>query len=269
MAPRTAPNRVPFAPLLSARGAGTLAFVWWPLSGLVADLVHRAGVAPCARDALSVLLAYAVARFAFAERFRWAITVRLALWAFVASLLVSATFVFFDVLHGKRPSTPAQAAFAYALITSLFFRCALFGCYAGVLGWIVGHHVEEETSEGADLAGVNAAAWMLVVTVVLALGGATAPWALVVFWALKVVAPGAWGVAALVRIRARRRWVAAVARGALPGWRLVESSPGTQGLPRLARVASGQTRTLVRVHDATQPFREAESQEAVALVALR
>jgi hypothetical protein len=267
MAPRTAPIRVPFAPLLSARAAGTLAFVWWPLSGLVADLARLAGVAACARDALSVLLVYVVARFAFAERFRWAITVRLALWTFVATLLVSATFVFFDVLHGKHPSTPAQAAFVYALMTSLFFRCALFACYAGVLGLIVGRHVQEGTDEDADRARVNAAAWMLVVTVVLALSGATARSALVVFWALKVVAPGAWGIPALVRIRSRRRWVAAVARGAFPGWRLVEPSPGAQGLPQLVRISSGQTaRTLVRVRDAAQPFREAESHEAVGLV---
>jgi hypothetical protein len=274
MASTRAATRLPYAPFLSARSAGTLAFVWWPLIGLLNSVVQRAAVVACAREALGVFLAYVVARIAFAARYRWAITGRLALGAFLASASLSATFVF-EALHDNAMSSRVRTAFLIAFIFSLVLSNGLLAACAAVLGAIVGSHVEDKTSESTDRAQVNVAIWVLVVGTLQAVTLVTVsrpgrPYAgssLPVFLAL--VPPAALAIAAMTRIRSRRRWLAAVSTGAVPGWRLVEPSPETEGLPQLVGVGSGQPRTLVRVHDASRPFRESESQEAVALVALK
>jgi hypothetical protein len=73
-------------------------------------------------------------------------------------------------------------------------------------------------------------------------------------------------VLALVRIRARRRWLDRVGAGSVRGWRLVDGVRGAESLPYLVRTAYREPQTLVRVHDAGQPFREGDTYEPIALV---
>jgi hypothetical protein len=265
-------TRVPFAPLLSARNAGTLAAVWWPLSQFLAALVQRREPLYLAKQALFVVVSYGVARFAFAARSRFGMKARLALGNFLLSASVNALFLL-ETLRETPALGEASTTFAVTYLASALFFDGVFAGYAAVLAALVGKHAEAKTSENADRAQVAAAVWLLVGIVPALLRPflrGTQEWkTLAVFLALNLVAPAAWAITALLRIRSRRRWLDKVSSGALSGWRLVEQSAPTPGLPQLVRVESGPTRTLVRVHDASQPFREAEGQEAVALVTLR
>jgi hypothetical protein len=263
---------MPFAPLLSARGAGTVAVVWWPLSQFLAALVQRPEPLYLAKEALFAVLSYGVARFAFAARSRFGMKARLALGTFLLSASASTTSLL-EAFRETPAFNDASTAVYVAFLASALFLDGLLAGYAAVLAAVVGKHVEAKTSENADRAQVAAAVWLLVGVVpalLRLLPRQTHAWnTLAVFLALNLVAPAAWAITALLRIRSRRRWLAKVSSGALSGWRLVEQSAPTQGLPQLVRVGAEPTRTLVRVHDPSQPFREAESQEAVALVTLR
>jgi hypothetical protein len=67
----------------------------------------------------------------------------------------------------------------------------------------------------------------------------------------------------MVRLRRRRRWLHRVTAGQEPRWRVVENRQPTEILPA---IVSGDAlgRVLVRVHDASEPFRESEQLEPVA-----
>jgi hypothetical protein len=78
-------------------------------------------------------------------------------------------------------------------------------------------------------------------------------------------------VAARVNRRARRRWIASVAGGHEPGWRLLDGLPcaaeDVPPLPRLTHDPRGSDhRVLVRTKLPEVPFRESEVLEPVALV---
>jgi hypothetical protein len=255
---------------MSARAAATLAFMWWSLARTVSDLVEHGIGAPLlllGRDALAIVLSYAVARFAFSARSRLAMTTRVALGALV---IVIADGVFFD------RGGPVTFAIFAATIPGVFVPL-----YALLLSRVVGEHVAAASVESADRALVTGATWVLAGQVPLsllllaALGlegdwphGQVLPWErMIPFFVLYLAAPAAVVVNALLRIRARRLWLGRVRAGELRGWRIVERAGDTKKLPHLLRIgAAAGARMLVRVRDAAQPFRESERFEPVALV---
>jgi hypothetical protein len=74
---------------------------------------------------------------------------------------------------------------------------------------------------------------------------------------------------ALIRIERRRRWVTAVRRGEMPGWRIADGDDASHdALPSMLRIEDGAPRaTLLRVDDAVDdPFRSSGLVEPVAAV---
>jgi hypothetical protein len=69
-----------------------------------------------------------------------------------------------------------------------------------------------------------------------------------------VIAPLVMAAIAHINLRTRRRWVAAVREGRIPGWRIVDHA------------ARDNVRVLVRIHAPRAPFRDAETTEPVAIV---
>jgi hypothetical protein len=161
-----------------------------------------------------------------------------------------------------------------ALVGALLYG-GLVACYAAVLGRVVGRYVEAGSHESADRAQVTGALWIALPHALMTALDAIAiqftrthwEWASVLLSAgLTVLAPLLLGVAARRRLRARRAWLEQVGAGNLPNWRLIDASH-TENLPHLVRVDAGEPRTLVRVHDAEEPFREGERHEPIAFVA--
>jgi hypothetical protein len=274
---------VPYGSLMSARTAGTLAFVWWGLTRCVAGIVSD-GFVPLTllSNSISTALALAIALFAFSARSRGRIAWRLV----SGGLLLCVAEVVFVIAR----TLPHHSASTALVIASVAIGAVLSGglaaAYSGLLGWLIGRHVEAPSREGDDRAQVIAGTWVL---------GSQAPallFALMAFamkgrfpalhqaWAttamvrtlavpilLGYAAPAALAISALSRIRARRRWLERVRVGELPHWRIVELASPAARIPHLVDVGQGPTATLVRVHDAGQPFRESETQEPIAVVA--
>jgi hypothetical protein len=224
-------------------------------------------------------------RSAFSARSRRGIAACLALGAWLACVAEA----LFDAVRGPwQPLGLTGAILGAALVSSVVLGGGLAAAFSWLLGSLVGKHVEARSREADDRAQVAAAGWLaltqvpmlLLSLVALALtirtepDGGPGPWfhvqvarVLPVAALLGIVVPAAVAMAARVRIRSRRRWLERVGAGEVARWKIVEQAAVSPGLPRLVGAAAGDVRTLVRVHEPGQPFREGESQEAVALVA--
>jgi hypothetical protein len=273
---------VPYGSLMSAKMAGTLAFVWWGLIRCVTDLFSHGFVSlSFLRDIIASGLALAVARFAFSARSRGGIARRLA-WCTWLLFLAEA------LVEGVRrlPYQDGHAAVVGGMVAvSAVVTGGLVAAYSWVLGRLMGRHLEATSREGDDRAQIVAGTWAMVaqlpmlLTLLAGLAMKSRYPALQEAWAALVVArafaitalgvgvPAAFVIGARARIRARRRWLGRVGAGELPHWRIVERASPGERIPHLVDVGQGPTATLVRVHEAEQPFRETETEEPIALVA--
>jgi hypothetical protein len=156
---------------------------------------------------------------------------------------------------------------------ALFVMCVLSttaGMFDAVLGWMLkrGH----ESHESTDRAEIGAWLWIgvpgILMWFALLLGRHPPSLLGAIAVALIVLAPLGVVGWALARIHLRRRWLANVATGLVPQWRIVRTRV-QQRLPTLledrAKIPDG---VLVRVQPAEMPFRDAERLEPVAVVAL-
>jgi hypothetical protein len=274
-------TRIPFSSPMSAKATGVLAVVWPPLVQGLALLVSNALSAPfIVRDLVSIGLLYGVARFAFAATTRGAIAARLALGSITLGALQIAFLLATQPLYRG-----GGAAGTIALVASMLIPGAFVAFYKAILGWLVGRYVEAPSFETADRAQIAASVWLFVgeiphatfivlgmalnlgSTFLRAWGGIPSGLTVALYACLYVLAPAAVVTAAILRIRGRRRWLSSVRAGDIANWRLLEGPAPTAALPHLVRVDAGEVRTLVRVHDPAEPFREGERHEPVALVA--
>jgi hypothetical protein len=252
--------------------------MWWYLARSIDDVVAGGLRDPAllVRDAFAIAFSYTVARYAFSASVRAVMTG----WAVLGTSVMIFAEMAFTQFRSNVYRADAAGAVGSAFVTALLPAFVVSG-YVALLVTTVGKHIEAKAIESGDRALLAAALWILAGLVpvflvkfaffAIGIGGSpasSADWAEAPFpFACVALAPPvAVIVSALVRIRARRRWLAGVRAGSVPGWRVVEGARDEETLPHLAPIGEAGACTLVRVHDAAQPFRGSETLEPIALV---
>lgn len=170
--------------------------------------------------------------------------------------------------------SPARASsIGFAMALQAFFATLPLGGWQGALAATSASRLERPSHDMRDRLLVAVGSWLAGPATALGLLGLVVgvPWPMLAGWLLAtVLAPTLIVVWALTRLRARRRWLAAVLDQRVPGWRVVEGTTATEGLMLLiappARL-SHRMRVLVKTQPQQDPFREAEQIQPFALVA--
>jgi hypothetical protein len=273
------PTRVPFRSILSARAALCAALVWpWTLA-VVGDVARRAMYPGNAAFAAVVNLAgaaliYAAARYALRARTRGAAIGRLVVAR--AALAVASIVALSPGEFSRFNALEMAIASVTTVPVSLTVLIAMV-----VIVWPV---LRTPSYEAEDRALIRIVMWMLVPSVLGAAfalsaahffanyGGDILARSLAIQLVMFGTVPGGLAVAAAVRVGLRRRWLSRVDEGREPTWRLVDRGESEADLPVLtSSTPVGPTRILARVLSVspTDPFREAEGLEPVAIVRSR
>jgi hypothetical protein len=268
------PTRVPFRSILSARAALSAALVWPFALAIVGVMAGRAlyprdGAAFAAVvDLAGAALIYVAARYALRARTRGAAIGRLV----VAKAALSIASV------PWRPGFSGYDVVGLVISTVTTLPISFIAPIAMVVvAWPV---LRAPSYEAEDRALIWMAVWMLVpnllndafsLTVVARFSHYPAlARNLAIQLVLFGTIPVALAVAAAVRVGLRRRWLSSVEAGREPMWRLVDRGESAEtDLPVLrSSTPPGPTRILacVLAVSPTDPFREAEGLEPVAIV---
>lgn len=252
--------RIPYPPLVSARWAGIIA-VAWPSALLETTrlaLVGSASAVDVAEQALLVGLRLVVGAYAFAAATRGSAVRRLGTG--------DALLMLVGVWRRQR-SLPIWASVPATLLLAYSF--------AALLLWFLWPKIERPSLEADDRAQVTAALWIAIPAALLEIAeawilprlGRGAASSLLFTAAWSVALPIAMATLAQLRMHNRRRWLAKVAAGRDPQWRVVAAQ--NQDARSLPCIRSGDDNgsILVRVHESTNaPFRDGPHFEPVAFV---
>ena len=257
--------RIPYPPLVSARWAGVIA-VAWPSALLDTTRLALAGSASAvevAEQAILVGLRVATGAYAFAAGSRGSAVRRLGTSTALLTLVGAWRW------HHNAPIWPG------ALVGTLLSSIVVAFAGAAILVWFLWPKIERPSLEADDRALVTAALYIAIPAAVLDIGAAgilsrfghsAASWALF-FAAWSIALPIALAALAKLRIHHRHRWLAKVAGGQDPQWRIVAAQHlGAESLPR---IQSGyeEGSILVHVHESKNaPFRGGQHLEPVAFV---
>jgi hypothetical protein len=248
---------------LGLRSSAALALAWPGLAVGACVLLAAWSSAPTPWGVLSVALATIPAQVMFA---RWMVRPRADLEAALVAVavqgviaaacglaLVSTELLQVRSLFGRGP-LPADVAMIKGVVYGLVVGM-LVGTWQGALALFV---ADRRRTPSLDLRDRVVAGLGLLIalpaSVVLAILLVVWRSAALIWLPFAVVAPLLVAAAARANMRARRRWVADVADGRVPGWRVVDQ-PGHANL-----------RVLVRTRVALEPFRDADAMEPVAVV---
>ena len=244
-------HHIPFKPPFSAATVGVVAVTWGPATSLLVWAVPPGDWRSLLLHVPLPIAAYIVGRFTFSARSMWAATILLGL-AFAVNLIAMAP-------------TPLWARHSVLSLAATIVLNVLIGvAYAVLLVGPLWTCIKSGSHEDVDRALVYSAPW---IALPVAFYSASS-----VVFSLSVdllLLPVALAFVAVVRIRARRRWLAEVSAGKHPRWRLLErQSTPIEALPAIVR-GSGDTRecVLAFVHEADTPFRDGQQLEAVARMA--
>jgi hypothetical protein len=284
--PSTVPSKAPFRPWFSTSTVAAAMLVWvdaWEMPARFATPFHGsvAANAPQILGHLVIAAAVVVAAFALARAAFGAKRTKVAAagWGLAAGLVNPSFLLGFN---SWRPALPHVHGASLAVFL-LWGLPTLWALPFLILSRVA---AQPPSDEGVDRILFFGGAWMVCVTPVrwawemLAssqrqdelCGGARCH---VGFFDPQVYGFAASGVAllllllALIRIERRRRWVAVVRRGAVPGWRIADADDASHdALPSMLRMKDGAPRaTLLRVDDVVEdPFRSGGLVEPVAAV---
>jgi hypothetical protein len=178
-----------------------------------------------------------------------AVGVQSVLTAACSLALASADLLPASYLLGRGPLPGFVAAFHGAVLGTLV------GIWQGMLAGFVARRRRTPSLDLRDRVLTGLGLGIAVpASAVLAVGLLVWREAALIWLLAAVLAPALVALGARVNVRARKRWIAAVSDGRVPGWRLVDQ-PGR-----------ADVRVLVRTRVALEPFRDAEKMDAVAIV---
>ena len=247
--------RIPYATPVSARMAATTAFAW-PSVVAVLEAMSRCerswslGLA-VANAILHALVGYRCVRM----RSRTMATVGMA---------VGAMYLFLGFGGLQELVTPEHQHW----IVRLTALTILTAAYAALLPQVTWKHLIEQAHESSDSVQIIAAVWVIIsVGLAFATGvHGTSSRGLAIAFGLLM--PLGVALAAVLRMKARRRWLARIASGVEGVWRIVAAVHLAEKLPVLTPVTAGAgPSVLVHVQGAEEPFRASEHIEPVAILA--
>lgn len=245
-------HKIPFRPHLSAATIGVVAVTWGPATSLVVGVVHPGNWQSLLLHSALPVAYYVVGRFTFAARSLWVATASLGLASTAMMNIVAPTPIW-----AIRPVSALLATAVFSVLVGLTYALLLVGPL-----WKC---IKSGSHEDVDRAVAYAAPW-----VALPAAFDVAPHLVISLSTVLLLLPIASAFGALLRIRARRRWLADVRAGKHSRWRLLEPQAALTGvLPAILR-SSGDARegVLAFVHEADAPFRDSQQLEAVARVPL-